>query len=943
MAGARFLIARVIFPFASLIAVLFVTSGLHAQNTVNLHGRVTGDSGNPLTGAQVVVLNLETNQQRGALSRADGSYGIVGLPPARYRVSAVMIGYAQQQRNIQVSVGQTPTLNFALVEEAVAMAAVEASALREPTFEVQRNDVSTPVVSREIVNLPLNTRNTMNLAAIVPGIKTFAPTAGRSLPASGALPDLRFWNFYLNGVEWKSFFNGNLVGIPQTGSPLPQESMREFRVHLNPYDAAFTRGASFIISAESQRGTNELHGSVFGYGQNNELNALDLFQRRTRAANPAFKRADFQRGQYGFNVRGPIRQDKLFYAVSYEGQSTDNTISVVPGRPTVNPGLWDSFAGDFKAPTKNHTGVARVTAIVNPLHTADFTWASRAYDSETNFGATGSRSSGITAGYNIHSAQIRDTYTPSANVVNELSLNFLYWSHKEAQLEPGRKTQQYPSITFGTAGFPLELKETTFRLVDRFTNRIGDGKHTLTAGAEVAKVNVDAWLPSNRDGFFTYPTDTSSLPNLGRVAIGVLTNSEEDARANSKGFSTGLYVQDQWQVRQNVLLTLGVRWDAEINTLGNDFKSPFATDPVLTAIPQLSGFLNDASRKNDLDNIAPRASFSWDTRNDGRTYLRGGAGIMYDRIATFMAFFEKQTAGWRSFDFNNPGTSDPAVLRERVRSGLGTSVPNLNLMKTTMKTPHNVQLSVGIGQTLAKGFALNADFIHQNASNLYVQVTPNWFNTVTKKRNLTDKYGAITLYDDFGEAKFDALVANLTYDRPGLRVSGSYTLGWYESEFEGLGGYNDSSFFVMQPTTGDERSRFVLSGVGDLPYGFRLSTVTILATPRPYQATVGQDLNKDNNFGNDFIGGNGSRVIRPESSWDNMYRTVDVRLAKGFSIGGPRKASISFEAFNVFNWDNLSGFFGRQKDAAGNAIATYGTPNGVYAPRQAQLGLRYEF
>ena len=77
--------------------------------------------------------------------------------------------------------------------------------------------------------------------------------------------------------------------------------------------------------------------------------------------------------------------------------------------------------------------------------------------------------------------------------------------------------------------------------------------------------------------------------------------------------------------------------------------------------------------------------------------------------------------------------------------------------------------------------------------------------------------------------------------------------------------------------------------------------------------------------------------------WENEYRTVDLRLAKVFSAGGGRHISVSAEVFNAFNWDNLSGFNGRQKDAAGNPLATYGQKSGVFAARQGQLGLRYEF
>ena len=913
-------------------------AGLRAQNTVNLQGRVSGAAGAPLVAAQVTVTNRETGQQRNAVTSAEGNYTIVGLPPGAYHVSLRLLGYQPQERDIELLVGQHATLDVQLREAAVALEGVEVVHQREPSFEVQRNDVSSLVVTNEILNLPLNSRNTINLAAIVPGLKTFAPTEGRSLPAAGSLPDLRFWNFYLDGAEWKSFFNGNLVGIPQTGSPLPQEAMREFRVHLNPYDAQYTRGASFVISAVTQRGTNELHGSVFGYGQTNALKALNLIQREARTRNPAtFSIPDYTRAQLGFNLRGPIRRDKLFFAVSYEGQSIDDGIIVFPGRPTYQPDIWDGFAGTFKAPTQNHTGVVRLTAPRGGGHTLDLVWAGRYYNSETNFGTTIAHNAGIKAKYWVHSVQLRDTYTPSSGFVNELSLNVLSWSHNESPLEPG-VTRQYPSITFGTAGFPLVLKETHVRLIDRATHTLGEGRHIVTGGVELARVRTNSWLPSNRDGFFRFSLDSSSLPNLGRIGVGFFdTTSAEDARAITNGWSTGAYIQDQWQARHNLQLTLGLRYDAEINTLDNGYTVPWASDPTLQAIPLLKDFLNTGHRKNDLNNLGPRVAFSWDLFANHRTFVRGGAGIMYDRITTFMAFFEKQSAGWRTYEFTNPGTTDPDSLRRIVLSGGGTTPPNINLLKTNMKTPENRQFSLGIGHQLTERVALNVDYIHQDARHLYVQLTPNWVDTVTKQRQLTNSYGTITLYDDVGRAKFDALILGLTYDRPGLRVSAAGTVGSYQSEFEGLGNYNDRSWLVMQPTTADERWRLVLSEIGDLPLGLKLSTVAIFAAPRPYVATVGPDRNHDSNVADDFVGDSAHRVIRPPAAWNNMYRTVDLRLAKGVAVRGARRMSVSAEAFNIFNWDNYSGFVGRQTDAL------FGKKNGVFAPRQGQLGLRYEF
>jgi hypothetical protein len=918
-------------------------TALLAQNTVNLQGRVTGAGGAPLAAAQVTVSNRETGQQRSATTSAQGSYTIVGLPPGVYRVRVALLGHQPQERDIRLLVGQHASLDFELAQAAVALEAVEVTHQAEPVFEVQRNDVSTPVVTAEILNLPLNTRNTINLAAVVPGMKTFAPTSGRSLPASGSLPDLRFWNFYLDGAEWKSFFNGNLVGIPQTGSPLPQEAIREFRVHVNPYDAQYTRGASFVISAVTQRGTNEFHGSLFSYGQSNALKALDLTQREKLAVDPAFVIPDYSRAQLGFNLRGPIQRDKLFFAVSYEGQSINDGINVVPGQPPYNPGIWGAYAGTFKAPTKNHTAVVRFTAPRGAAHTLDATWATRYYNSETDFGSgasfgvIGAHNAGIKAKYGVHSVQLRDTYTPTSSFVNELSLNVLSWSHNESPREPG-VTLRYPGIQFGTAGFPLVLKETHVRLIDRATRMFGEGRHIVTAGIELARVRTNSWQPSNVDGFFQFQFDSSSSPQLGRIGVGFFdTTSAEDARAITSGWSTGAYVQDQWQARHNVLITVGLRYDAEINTLDNDFTVPWASDPTLQAIPELRGFLNTGHRKNDLNNIGPRVAFSWDVFADHRTFLRGGAGIMYDRITTFMAFNEKVSAGWRTYDFANPGTTDPDSLRRIVLSGGGTTPPNMFLLKTNMKTPENRQFSVGIGHQVAERIAVNLDYIHQDARHLYVQITPNWRDAVTGQRNLTNSYGNITLYDDVGRARFDALIAGVTYDRPGLRLNTAFTLGSYKSEFEGLGGYIDRSFLVMQPTTADERWRLVFSGIGDLPFGLKLSTVAICAAPRPYAATVGTDRNHDGNVADDFVGDSAHRVIRPPASWKDLYRTVDLRLAKVVSVGGDRRISVSAEAFNLFNWDNYSGFVGRANDA------NYGKKSGVFAPRQGQVGLRYEF
>lgn len=929
-----------------LHALLLCTaaSSAAAQATIILQGRVTVGGDQPVSGARVTMTNAETGEVRAGATSANGSYVIVGLQPGNYSVRAQKLGLAPSQRDVRLLVGQRATLDFALQETAVELAGVQITSQQTSTFEVQRTDVSTAVVNSEIENLPLNTRNTLNLAAIVPGIKTFAPTAGRAIPAAGALPDLRFWNFYLDGVEWKSMFNGNLVGIPQTGSPLPQEALREFRVYLNPYDVEFTRGGSYIMSAVTQRGTNETEGSAFLYFQNNRLRALDEFQRRqSRSTTVPFNRVDYKRAQVGFNVRGPVVRNRLFYALSYEQNNIDDAITVNPGRPSYNPGIWDRFRGDQPAPTVNHNGVFRLTMPAGEKHTFDAIYAGRFYDSETFFGGRAPRDAGIAANYWVHSAQLRNTFTPTSSTVNQFSVHMLTWTHDESPLVPGPQ-RNYPSIFFGRSIFPLVLQEKHFRAIDKFTWTVPGGRHIIEAGADAERVMTSSFLPSNANGTFDYSADTSSLPRQATIAVGINDRTgRSDALAESNGWVTGLYLQDRWQVTEALNLNFGLRYDLEINTLVNDFITPWAQDTTIQRVIPAK-YLN-GKRKNDRDNLAPRASFSWDVRGDQRTFLRGGWGIMYGRVPSFFSFNEKQASTWRSYTITNPGTNDPDVLRQMVISGGTSSTPNVTLASREIRTPSTNMASLGVGHQLNDNFAVNVDYIDQRSRNLYVNMSVNP-RFGTNPRRLTNRFGDITLWDDLGRASFRALTVGTTYDattdenRP-LRASVAYTLGFYRATFEGLGGFTDESFFTMQPTSGDERHRLVLSGMTPLPFGFELSGVAITATPSRFVALLGTDRNSNGLTSDDYVDP-GQRAIRPEGGWDVWYRTVDLRLARGFAVPGG-EASFSVEVFNLLNTVNWSGYGGTQTDRLGNPLLNYGQPTGSYAPRQLQAGIRYKF
>jgi hypothetical protein len=907
------------------------TPPLAAQaTTVTLQGTILGSDQSVPEGAQVEARSRETNGSRGTLADREGNYRLLGLPPGTYDVSVRALGYRQQRReNVRLVMGHRTVVDFILERGAAELEPTIVTAARR--VEIRRTDISTVVVQEEIEKLPLNTRNVLNLAAIAPGIRTYAPEGGRQMPNAGAQPGPRLTNIYVDGIEWKGTYNGVNLGQPAVGSLIPQEAVREFRVFLNPYDVEYTRGASWVISAVTHRGSNTLEGSVFGYLQNDALIAKGAFQN---------EKPDFYRHQAGANLRGPLIKDHLFFSASYETQSTDNYFDVVPGRPAADPDHWDAYAGTFKAPTRAHSGLLRLTAPLRS-HTFDVIWATRHFTSESDFGRrlvnTGvmlSRDGGVFSHVSLNSVLLRDTYS-SSRLVNELSFELLENNNDDFPLRPG-PTLRYPSIQMGRETSPLLIDSRHIRAINKasYTLNGPGGQHVLKSGLEVSRVRVDTYRPSRRDGLFLFATDTSTQPRQGEIAVGRNDpESTRDARDINRGWVVGAYVQDEWQPVPSLTVAVGLRYDAELNMLNQKLIAPWAND---TTLQRAFGedYLNSGDRENDLDNVAPRLAVTWNVFRTGRTFLRGGYGVLYDRVPIFGAQDESIARGWRTYVIQNPGTTDPAVLRDLIADGGVTARPaNIVLIKDRMETPRNRQWSVGLGHELLEGLALNVDYLEQRLNNAHVTVRANQLIPGQTQRPITNRFGDIFIWDDFGDARFRALLASVTYDHGVSRMTVAYTLGWAKTEFADFttSDYPTAAAYTMQRSEGDERHRVVVSGFTQVPFGLDVSAMVIVASPRPFLAFAGPQIT--GTFNDDWP--NGTRTHR-RSGWDHWYRTVDVRLGKPFRVPQGR-LTVTAEAFNIFNWANHAEYEGNA------SLLDYGEPVGDYARRQAQLGLRYQF
>jgi hypothetical protein len=639
--------------------------------TVSLGGVVVADDGGGVGGARLELRERATGVTRLVATDAAGRWRALGLAPGTWEIVVRALGYRQvTHERVRLVLGQQATLDVTLERAATELAPSVITG--ERSLEVQRTDVSTAVLQEEIERLPLHSRNVHNLAAVAPGIRTFGTEGGRTVPAAGAMPttEPRFSNFYVDGIDWKGMYVGQVAAVPAAGSMVPQEAVREFRVYLLPYDVEHTRGASYVVSAVTHRGGDTMEGSTFAFFQNRALVAKGTFDARE---------PDYGRWQFGGNLRGPLVRGRLFYSASYEGQHTDDSFIVSPGRPPEHPDIWDRWAGQFRAPTRHHTGLLRLTAPVG-AHTLDAIWATRHIRGENGFGfqLNGyylSRDAGLLLGTRLNSLHLRDTWT-RASFVNELSLHAFESRFANDLLVPG-PARFYPGLQFGRANYPADIGDRRLGVIDKasFSRDGPGGRHVVKTGVELRHARSRAFRPLAREGTFTFATDTSTLPALATIGLSLSDPaSDRGAESTIAGWLVGAWLQDQWQPVPTLTIGAGVRWDAEVNTLNQSLRTPWATD---TTLRRAFGedLLNTGDRANDLDNVAPRLFVSWDPTGHGRTFLRGGFGVLYDRVALYGVSNERLSVDWRTYTFPNPGTTDPAALRRRVTEGGVTCAP----------------------------------------------------------------------------------------------------------------------------------------------------------------------------------------------------------------------------------------------------------------------------
>jgi hypothetical protein len=295
-------------------------AALFGQNTSGkISGVVSDNTGAAIGGCAVTLANLDTNESNQVKTDASGNYSFPSIPPGRYKIQAEKTGFKIFVREpILVEIESGLKIDIALAVGA-ATETVEVTS-QTPLLQPETNSLGQ--VIEHVADLPLNGRNPIALAALVPGVVPQGqPSAGNSSTGSpvGANP------FALGDFQIGGGMAGQsqilIDGVPTNGAYLnvvtvipTQDAIQEFKVQTNNLGPEYGRFAGGVINLTTKSGTNQFHGSFYDFIRNKVLNANDFFDNRNGVQRPPFTQ-----NQFGGNGGGPILKDKLFFFGSYEG------------------------------------------------------------------------------------------------------------------------------------------------------------------------------------------------------------------------------------------------------------------------------------------------------------------------------------------------------------------------------------------------------------------------------------------------------------------------------------------------------------------------------------------------------------------------------------------------------------------------------------------------
>ena len=928
---------------------LFIAVCAAAQETINngsISGRVTDATGGVVEKAHVTARQMETNLTGATITDHEGRFRFPYLGLGPYEITVRQPGFGDAKRSLLLTVGSAFEVPIVL---AVASAETSVTVTGDATvLEAARTQIAGTVPQSEVRTLPLNGRNFLDMALLIPGVSPTNTAANQLFAETSAVPgqgisvgsQRNFSNsFIVDGLS----NNDDASGL--TGAFYGLDVVNEFQVITSGGQAEFGRALGGYINVVTKSGTNALHGDLYGYFRNQRLDADNALSHTALPLTQA---------QYGASLGGPMIRDRTFYFANFEQRELNQS-----GLTTISPANVAVINARLLA--VKYSGPLISTGVYpNPVHSTNFfAKADHQFSQRDQFSAryslydvnsTNSRGAGglsaPTASANLSDTDqtivMSNIATLSSRMVNETRGQF---TNSNLQAPPSDPVGPAVSISgvasFGTlSGSPTRRLNKLVEVVDNLSYQAGG--HAIRIGADFLYNHDTITYPRSIRGSYAF----SSLPTF---LSGVYNNSGfTQTFANSTISQTnpniGFYAQDEWKINSHLTLNLGLRYDLQ-------FLRSIATD---------------------TNNLSPRAGFAWTPFASRKTVIRGGYGLYYDRVplralanALLSAGNTTNVGSLSQISISLSPTQTGAPVFPNTLSSL-TLPPgvlfNFSTMDPHMQNAYSEQGSFEIEHQLGNHTTLSAGYQHVRGLHLLISVNQNVPACAASGANNgcrpNPNFANNSQYSSLADSHYDALHVSFV-QRP-VRW-GSYRISYtYSKALDNVGEFFFSApinnFNIWQDygrTDDDQRNRLVFDGTihtamskghttwQRISHGFQLTAMLQYYSPLPFNITTGANTIQGP-VGRPTV--NGVFINRNAGSGFD-YFNLNARLSRVFQITERLRLEALAEGFNLTNHANgvtLNGVFGTGVYPT-IPSSTFKQITAVGDPRAFQLALRVTF